>query len=287
MKSRFTPAAIVAAAAILATAPAFADLKTPRPSPNGSVMQTIGVTDVTVTYSRPSVKGRVIWGELVPFDAVWRTGANEATRITFSDDVMVAGKKLAAGTYSLHTLPGKAEWTVIFNSVADQWGSYSYDEKKDVLRVSLKPEAAPMTELMTFSFPQVTASTATLALDWEKVRLSIPIEVDTPKIVRAKAKEAVATAKADDWRTPLQASRWARDAKLPEADEYLEKSIAAKPTFGSLSDKAKAQAEKGKKADAIATGEKALAVAKTQDPKPAPEAVAAFEKTLGEWKNKK
>jgi hypothetical protein len=124
-------------------------------------------------------------------------------------------------------------------------------------------------------------------VDWEKLRLSIPIEVDTPKIVRAKAKEAVATAKADDWRTPLQASRWARDAKLPEADEYLEKSIAAKPTFGSLSDKAKAQAEKGKKADAIATGEKALAVAKTQDPKPAPEAVAAFEKTLGEWKNKK
>lgn len=269
--------------------PSAAQLQTPRPSPNGSVMQTIGVTDVTVTYSRPAVKGRKIWGELVPYGEVWRTGANEATKITFGDDVTVGGSKLAAGRYSLHTIPGKDEWTVIFNKQADQWGSYNYEEKQDALRIKVKPQAAPAeTERLTISFPAVTDSSAQLAIDWEKVRVVVPIEVDTTKIMAAKAKDAVAKAKAEDWQTPLQASRWARDNKMTaEADEWLAKSIATKETLGNLFDKAKLQAAQGKTSEAIATAKKALEAGKTQEPKPSAQAVAGVEKQIAEWSAKK
>src|SRR5512139_1554795 len=117
MKLRFP---LVLAAAALA-APAFAQFEAPQPSPKATLTQRVGLTDVTISYSRPSVKGRVIWGELVPFDKPWRTGANAATTITFSDDVTVEGQKLAAGTYSIVTIPGKAEWTVIFNNDTKLW----------------------------------------------------------------------------------------------------------------------------------------------------------------------
>ncbi|MCI0453179.1 MAG: DUF2911 domain-containing protein, partial [Candidatus Latescibacteria bacterium] len=106
------------AAALLADASSAADLELPRPSQKAQVMQTVGLTDVTITYSRPGVKGRVIWGGLVPYDKVWRTGANEATAITFSTDVKVNGQPLAAGTYSFHTIPTRGDWTLIFNKKA-------------------------------------------------------------------------------------------------------------------------------------------------------------------------
>src|SRR5205085_4953821 len=127
-------------------------------------------TDVTITYSRPGVKGRVIWGELVPYDKVWRTGANEATTIAFSEDVKINGQALPAGTYSLHTIPGKDMWTIIFNKQAEQWGSFKYDQSKDALRVQVKPQDGPMQEWMMFSFPNVNANSATVELAWEKLR---------------------------------------------------------------------------------------------------------------------
>src|SRR5262245_4197596 len=119
---RILPSAVAAAVTVFAHAAGAADLKLPRPSQKSQLMQTVGLTDVTITYSRPGVKGRVIWGGLVPYDAVWRTGANEATTITFSTDVKVNAQPLKAGTYSLHSIPSKNEWTVIFNTQADQWG---------------------------------------------------------------------------------------------------------------------------------------------------------------------
>src|SRR6187431_3228823 len=116
---RFPFLVAIVAAASLADASSAADLKLPRTSQKAQVMQTVGLTDVTITYSRPGVKGRTIWGDLVPYDKVWRTGANEATAITFSTDVKVNGQPLAAGTYSLHTIPTKNDWTVIFNKKAE------------------------------------------------------------------------------------------------------------------------------------------------------------------------
>src|SRR5215213_5469647 len=176
----------------------------PRPSQKATVTQTVGVTDITITYSRPGVKGRTIWGDppagatagtatlddsstrakdapIVPFGHVWRTGANEATTFTVTDDVMVNGQKLAAGTYSLHTIPGKDEWTVIFNSDAGQWGSFSYDEKKDVLRIKAKPmPAADNQEWLNFGIPEVTPNTAKIVLRWEKV--VVPFTVEVPNV---------------------------------------------------------------------------------------------------------
>lgn len=148
-----------------------------RVSPNAMIGQTIGMTEVTVTYGRPSVRDRDIFGDLVPYDAVWRTGANEATAVTFSDDVMVEGQPLAAGTYSLFTIPGEDEWTVIFNSVAEQWGAYDYDEGNDVLRVTVEPEEADYSELMTFSFDEVGESEGELVLRWDET--AVPITIAT------------------------------------------------------------------------------------------------------------
>jgi hypothetical protein len=173
------PRAVVAALALAlaAAAPAPAQPKGPRPSPKASVMQAVGTAEVTITYSRPGVKGRVIWGGLVPWDKVWRAGANEATTFAVTQDVTIDGQKLPAGTYSLHAIPGKAEWTVIFNKDAKQWGSFNYKEADDALRIKVKPETGEMTEWLTYSITPAGPYAATVALAWEKLR--VPFTVRT------------------------------------------------------------------------------------------------------------
>ncbi|MGZ6971944.1 MAG: DUF2911 domain-containing protein, partial [Thermoanaerobaculia bacterium] len=181
MKTMLRPT-FLAVLAVFAV-PALAELTTPLPSPNASVSQTIGVTKVEVSYSRPHVKGptrkeeRVIWGELVPYDKVWRTGANAVTKITLDGDVMVEGQKLAAGSYGLYTIPGKTEWTVIFNKQSTGGPDYAAD--KDVLRVKVKPEASEMHEQFTIAFPAASSDDAILALVWEKLRVPVHLTVDT------------------------------------------------------------------------------------------------------------
>jgi hypothetical protein len=148
-----------------------------RVSPNAGVSQTIGVTEVTISYGRPAVKGRTIWGELVPYGEVWRTGANEATTISFSNDVLIEGKKLAAGTYALFTIPGQDDWTMIFNKTAKQWGAFRHDPAQDALRVDVKPKAAPQEEWMSFSFNGLSGDSAQAVLRWEKLAVSFKIQV--------------------------------------------------------------------------------------------------------------
>ncbi|MFP4227662.1 MAG: DUF2911 domain-containing protein [Salinivenus sp.] len=147
-----------------------------RTSPNAAVSQTIDTTEVRITYGRPQVNDRTIFGELVPYDEVWRTGANEATTISFSDDVRVEGEPIEAGTYSLYTIPGQDTWTIIFNDVANQWGT-QYEESEDVLRVEVTPESAPFHEMMTFRFGNVTDTRGTAALLWDEIRVPFEIEV--------------------------------------------------------------------------------------------------------------
>ena len=272
--------------AVLMTVPLAAQLTLPRPSPNAKIAQTVGLTDITITYSRPGVKDRTIWGELVPYDKVWRTGANEATIVSFADDVTVNGNKLAAGSYSLHTIPGKEEWTLIFNSAADPKANYSYDESKDVLRVKVKPETTGhMHERMMFVIPNVTDTSADIALEWEKVKVPFKVEVDTMTKLQAAAKTEIASASADAWRVPYQAANWAYTNKLawPELDQWLEQSLKARETYSNLVLKARLLADKGKKADAIATAEKAIKIAKEGS---ATANVSQAENLIKEWKGK-
>ncbi|MDG5766907.1 DUF2911 domain-containing protein [Balneolales bacterium ANBcel1] len=148
-----------------------------RISPNALVSQTIGTTEVTITYGRPAVREREIFGGLVPFDRVWRTGADEATTITFSEDVLVEGESLDAGTYSLFTIPrGAGEWTLIFNAIAEQWGAYRYDSAEDVLRVDVAPQEAVHMEQMMFYFEDVEGSAGKAILHWKDVKIPFQIE---------------------------------------------------------------------------------------------------------------
>ncbi|MBN2012253.1 DUF2911 domain-containing protein [candidate division KSB1 bacterium] len=163
-----------------------------RKSLKASVMQRLGVdTDITIVYSRPGVKGRTIWGDLVPWGMAegtqysdnkpfpWRAGANEATSIEVSKDVLVEGQKLPAGKYTIHMLPGKDEWVVIFNKNTELWGSYKYNEAEDALRVTVKPVEAPFDEWLTYGFDDLNGTSATAFLHWEKVK--VPFKISLPE----------------------------------------------------------------------------------------------------------
>lgn len=151
-------------------------LKKLRVSPKAEVMQVVGLTQVNISYSRPGVKGRKIWGGLVPYDKVWRAGADEATKITFTTDVMIEGKKLSAGSYSFFVMPAKKEWTVIFNKVADQWGAFEYNEAEDALRLKVKPKTAEFEEWLKYELTKTGDYSANLCLHWEKQKVVLKLE---------------------------------------------------------------------------------------------------------------
>jgi hypothetical protein len=275
-------------------ASAFAQITVPRPSQSASVMQRIGVTDITITYSRPGVKGRKIWGDplpeqakvqgeatldnqnerpkdavIVPYGHVWRTGANEATQFVVTDDVLINGQKLAAGSYSLHTIPTKDEWTIVFNGTANQWGSFNYDPAKDTLRVKAKPQwVNENQEWLAFNIEPVGEDSAQVNIRWEKI--SVPFTVKVPDVAAttmAKLKTTISNAKPDDWRTRLQGGVYLLNNKDASDDalgmEWLDASIKAKETFQNLSAKANALYKAGKKEEAIALGEQAVQRGKT------------------------
>ncbi|GMU95706.1 DUF2911 domain-containing protein [Ignavibacterium album] len=149
-----------------------------RVSPKAEVMQVVGFTEVRIIYSRPGVKGREIWGGLVPYNQVWRAGANEATKFIFSTDVLIEGKPLKAGSYSFFAIPGKNEWTLIFNKVADQWGAFEYNETQDALRIKVKPEKSSVfQEWLTYTITRISDYSAVIRLEWEKLKVPFKIEV--------------------------------------------------------------------------------------------------------------
>ena len=281
---KFLPSAAIL---ILLAPSAFAQLKLPRVSQKSSVTQTVGLTDVTITYSRPGVKGRTIWGDLVPYDKVWRTGANEATIIVFSKDVTINGKALPAGTYSLHTQPGKTSWAIIFNKKAEQWGSYDYDPAQDALRVEVAPTTGPSVEWMTFSFPDVKNDSAQVELAWEKVRVAFTIGADTNNQAIAEIRKALA-GEVKEWNVPYGAASYVFNNDLDhkaDAMKWIDQSIALKEGFFNLRLKAQMLAKDGKQKDAVAVGEKAVAAGRTDDS--IADEVSKLEKQIAEWKSGK
>jgi len=150
-----------------------------RISPKALVEQTVGFTEIKIEYGRPGVKGRTIWGGLVPFNAVWRAGANEATKITFSTDVKIDGKKLKAGSYSFFAIPGQKTWTLIFNKVANQWGAFEYNDVEDALRIEVTPmQNDCWQEWLAFTITKSSDKKAVVMLEWEKLKVPFNVEVD-------------------------------------------------------------------------------------------------------------
>jgi hypothetical protein len=151
-------------------------LKKLRVSPKAELMQVVGLTKVTISYSRPGVKGRKIWGVLVPYDKVWRGGADEATKFTFTTDVKIEGKKLSSGSYSFFVIPAKKEWIIIFNKVADQWGAFEYNEAEDAIRIKVKPRQGEFEEWLKYEFTKTGDYSANISLIWEKQRINLKLE---------------------------------------------------------------------------------------------------------------
>jgi hypothetical protein len=258
-------------------------MKMPRPSPDASVTQTIGVTDVTIHYSRPGVKGREIWGKLVPYGQVWRTGANENTTISFSTPVKVEGHDLPAGTYGLHTIPTTPDqWTVIFSKDSKAWGSFEYKQENDALRVQVKPQPAELRERMGFDFEDVTDTSAKVVLRWEKLQVPFTVEADTPNLVTAAARESLS------WAPFAQAAGFCIQSNscLDDAARWLDASIALEPNFSNQRLKAMLLAKKNDFKGAASFGDKALAAAKTAQEPPSAQQLSDFEKMVADWKKK-
>ena len=291
-------------------------LQVPQVSQKASVMQRIGLSDISVTYSRPAVKGRKVYGDwpvaapgeatldnqnvrpkdapLVPWGHVWRAGANEATIFATNDDVLINGQPLAAGRYELAAIPSKdGDWTIIFNKDADQWGAFSYDAGKDVLRVKTTPKwVADSQELLTYSIDTVTEDSATVNIRWEKALVPFTVQVkDAPAKAIARLRDVVGAAKPDDWQTPMNAAGYARNNKdMETASKWIDQSlkaidivIAAKPNFANTSRKASILFAAGRNQEGIVAGEKAVAIGKA-DSTVKPADITPLEKRIADAK---
>jgi hypothetical protein len=227
----------------------------PAPSPKARVEQRVGLTDFVVDYSSPGVKGRPVFGKLVPYDKPWRTGANAPTTLSASREFTFGDKKIPAGKYGLYTIPGKATWTVALSSQLDTWGNDGFDPAKDVARITVKPTPIKMRERLTFLFSAMTDDNARLELEWEKVRLPIPLAVDTKAQAQANIDKAVDEA----WRPHFASARYLLESggDLNKALSLADASIAVKPTWWNNWVRAQVLAKQNKLPDAAAAGEKA------------------------------
>jgi len=205
-------------------------LELPKKSPHAVCTQVVGVTKLSVDYHRPQVKGRTVWGDVVPYGEIWRAGANENTVFETADPVRVGDVKIPAGRYGLHVIPQEASWTVVFNEDANQWGSYSYDESKDAARVEVRPQPVEHCESLTYAFTDIHTNGATLALRWEKLEARIPIHVATGEIVMAKIRETMA--KGPERATVASAIGFALqyETGLDEALEWSETALSQEET---------------------------------------------------------
>ena len=255
--------------------------ETPQPSPKARADQRVGITDFSIEYSSPGVKGRAIWGALVPFDSLWRTGANMATKLTASRDFTFGGKAVPAGSYSIFTIPGKSSWTVILNSNWEQSGTDEHDDKLDVARITVTPETLSSSrERLTFLYADTTDASTNLDLEWEKLRVRVPITVDT----KAQVMKGIDSSIADAWRPHFMAARYLLDSNgdMNQALAYINTSIGIQPGWWNNWIKAQVLAKLGKKSEAIASAQQSQTLGKGN------ETYAFFSdqiaKSIADWK---
>ncbi len=226
--------AVAAAATLLAAPAAQAQIATPQASPKSTVSQRVGLTDITITYSRPSAKGRAVFGTLVPYTERWRTGANATTSIKFSDDVTIEGKKVPAGEYGFYTIPTQTEWTVVLNKSLKQGADVAgFKDDQDVARFTVKPYALGSdVETFTITFADLTPATANVALEWEKMGIKFKVVADVETKVLAQIDEKViktaSPAPADLAAAAVYYAENNKDQK--QALTWLQKANTAEPT---------------------------------------------------------
>jgi hypothetical protein len=238
-------------------------LDLPRDSQHAKIIQRVGITDITINYHRPLVKGRKVWGGLVPYGQVWRAGANENTTIEFSDPVTVEGKPLAKGIYGLHMIPTENDWTIIFSKVATAWGSFTYKESEDALRVTVKPHAADAEEALAYEVDDVTPTSAMIALRWEKLEVPFKIEVNTNEIVAQNLHgqlRGLAQYTWDGW-DDAAAYFLTNKYNLEEALKYEDSSIGVEERYDNLMNKSRILDAMNRKDDATVARNKALGMA--------------------------
>lgn len=258
------------------------EIRLPEASPGARVVQTIGITDVEITYHRPGVKGRTIWGGLEPWGKVWRMGANEATTISFTHPVKVEGRDVPAGTYALFAIPAQDKWTLILNKTAKQWGAYAYKESEDVLRFDVAPQAGPATEWMVFTITPASPGSAVVEMAWDKVRVPFKIQVDVDKIVWSELDAAIQSK--PEPRTYLMAAYYAKESgqRMDEALAWIDKAQALKESFGGHDLRARLLHRMGRKDEALKQLDKAIAFG--QGDKNLEEVIQDLEKLKAEWK---
>lgn len=272
-------------AAVLSASPFRAEaeeIRLPQVSPGARVVQAIGITDVEITYHRPGVKGRVIWGGLEPWGKVWRMGANEATNISFTHPVKVEGRDVAAGKYALFAIPGQDRWTVVLNKDHGQWGAFRYKESEDVLRFDVKPQAGPHVEWLAFSITPDSRTSAVVEMAWEKVRIPFKVEVDVDGIVWSRVDAVLAAEpKPNDF---MLATHYALESntRIPEAAAWIDKALALKEHVWAYELKARVLQRQGRIDQALESLDKAIAMGKAQNLGEG--FVGNLEKLRKEWK---
>ena len=236
----------------------------PRPSPAATVEQVVGLTTITLEYSRPSVKGRTVWGDLVPYDKVWRFGANEATKIRTSDDITIGGEKLAARYYAILATPSeKGEWMIHINSDTTLRGSGNYDSKKDVAVLKVKPSESAHTESLSITVEDLTANTATVLFQWEKIQIAIPVSVPTDEVAEKNIQAAIEKGEKLD-QVYYSAASYYFNSKQNEAkaNEYLEESLKVKENHRVYYLKGRMAESKGNMTEAVGHWKKGITLAK-------------------------
>jgi hypothetical protein len=238
-------------------------LDLPLQSQRAQISQRIGVTDITIKYHRPLLNDRKVWGGLVPYGQVWRAGANENTTITFSDPVLVEGKPLEKGTYGLHMIPNADEWTIIFSRNSTSWGAFTYDQKEDALRITVKPKAADMHNALTYDFDELKPDSAVAELEWEKVAVPFKVSVDVHDVVQASLKKQLRNLSQYTWISWDDAANYliAEKIAFDDALTYANKSIENEDRYDNEITKAKVLTALNRKDEAAMAQKKALEMA--------------------------
>ncbi len=263
---RLLPLSVACAALLPTAAFAQAPLNFPAPSPNAKVSQTVGLTDVEIVYSRPAMRGRKVFGGLVPYDAIWRTGANQSTKITFSGPVVFGGTEVPAGTYALYTVPSQGDWEVILSGNTELWGSYGYTPDQEVARIKATPVklAAPV-ESLTLSVDDVKDDAATLNIAWENVRVPVTLSADTRSVLLPQIEAVMASDAAQKPYFNAAMYLYSKGIMLDTAAEWIAQAAAAQPDAFWITYRQGLILEAlGDKAGAIAAAEKSLAKAQGQ-----------------------